>query len=92
MIDLRNFNNITYNATSQTAVIGTGNLLGDIVIGLNSLGRALPHGTCAYVGWGGHSSTHPDSPILLSSSGVSNTQAMVDTAFPRVSGVLRSTT
>ncbi|KZT35085.1 hypothetical protein SISSUDRAFT_212157 [Sistotremastrum suecicum HHB10207 ss-3] len=40
-----------------TAVAQTGNLLGDLAQGLWDQGqRALPHGTCPYVGIGGHAS------------------------------------
>ncbi|KAJ2926042.1 hypothetical protein H1R20_g11052, partial [Candolleomyces eurysporus] len=54
VIDTQNFRSITYDPTSQTAIIGVGARLGDIIKALNQNGRALPHGTCAYVGWGGH--------------------------------------
>ncbi|KAF8633808.1 hypothetical protein AX15_001249 [Amanita polypyramis BW_CC] len=40
---------------SGIATIQTGNRLGDVAVGLNNHGRALPHGTCPYVGIGGHS-------------------------------------
>lgn len=55
MIDLRNFQNITVDSKSGTAVIEAGARLGDIVSALVAHGRALPHGTCPYVGIGGHS-------------------------------------
>ncbi|KAI5479979.1 glucooligosaccharide oxidase [Pseudohyphozyma bogoriensis] len=55
-IDLAAFSNITYNNADGTAVIGAGNRLGDIALALNDQGRALPHGTCPYVGIGGHAS------------------------------------
>lgn len=56
VIDMRNFKALSYDATSNAATIGTGNRLGNIITFLNGKGRALPHGTCAYVGWGGHAS------------------------------------
>jgi len=37
-------------------VIETGNRLGDIALALNDYGFAMPHGTCPYVGLGGHAS------------------------------------
>jgi len=36
------------------ARIGSGALLGDVVQILNQNGRAVPHGTCPYVGIAGH--------------------------------------
>ncbi|KAF6741334.1 glucooligosaccharide oxidase [Ephemerocybe angulata] len=54
VIDMQNFKTITYDSSTQTAVIGVGNRLGNIITTLGNRGRALPHGTCAYVGWGGH--------------------------------------
>jgi FAD/FMN-containing dehydrogenase len=47
--------NISVNATTGIATIQTGNRLGDVALALNNAGRALPHGTCPYVGIGGHS-------------------------------------
>jgi len=55
VVDMQNFNTITIDSTTNIATIGTGNRLGDIATALNNAGRALPHGTCAYVGIGGHS-------------------------------------
>ncbi|KAF8181872.1 glucooligosaccharide oxidase [Mycena galopus ATCC 62051] len=40
---------------NDTALIETGNRLGDVALYLNASGRAMPHGTCSYVGIGGHS-------------------------------------
>jgi FAD/FMN-containing dehydrogenase len=57
VVDLSNFKKITVDSTQNTAVIETGNRLGDIALALNNAGRALPHGTCPYVGIGGHSGT-----------------------------------
>ncbi|KAF5342404.1 hypothetical protein D9611_001388 [Ephemerocybe angulata] len=54
VIDMQNFNALSYDPGTQTAIIGVGNKLGNIITALNANGRALPHGTCAYVGWGGH--------------------------------------
>ncbi|KAJ7708832.1 hypothetical protein B0H17DRAFT_1155919 [Mycena rosella] len=55
VIDLSKMKAITIRASNNTAVIQTGNRLGDIALALNAAGRALPHGTCSYVGIGGHS-------------------------------------
>jgi FAD/FMN-containing dehydrogenase len=46
---------ISVRAANNTALIETGNRLGDIALALNAAGRAIPHGTCSYVGIGGHS-------------------------------------
>ncbi|KAJ7718604.1 glucooligosaccharide oxidase [Mycena maculata] len=56
VIDMGRFTNITVNPTAKTAVIETGNRLGDIALALNDYGLAMPHGTCPYVGVGGHAS------------------------------------
>jgi FAD/FMN-containing dehydrogenase len=44
---------ITVRASNNTAIIETGNRLGDIALALNAAGRAIPHGTYSYVGIGG---------------------------------------
>lgn len=54
MLDMQNFNKVTVNSSKGTAIIESGNRLGDIALALSNAGRALPHGTCAYVGIGGH--------------------------------------
>jgi len=54
VVDLRNVGNITIDTTKGTATFGTGNRLGDIAAALGKAGRGLPHGSCAYVGIGGH--------------------------------------
>jgi FAD/FMN-containing dehydrogenase len=55
VIDMSNFVQISVDLETFIAMIGTGNRLGDVAFGLNDAGRALPHGTCLYVGIGGHS-------------------------------------
>ena len=55
MVDLQNMKQITINSVANTAMIETGNRLGDIALTLNDAGRALPHGICPSVGIGGHS-------------------------------------
>ncbi|KAF8069865.1 glucooligosaccharide oxidase [Lyophyllum atratum] len=54
VVDLRNFGKVSINSAKGTAVIETGLRLGEIATSLANAGRALPHGTCAYVGIGGH--------------------------------------
>ena len=46
---------LSVDPTTFNAKIGPGNRLGDVALGLNNAGRALPHGVCPYVGIGGHS-------------------------------------
>ncbi|KAJ6474670.1 glucooligosaccharide oxidase [Mycena vitilis] len=55
VVDLSKMKAITVVKSNNTAVIETGNRLGDIALALNAAGRAIPHGTCPYVGIGGHS-------------------------------------
>ncbi|KAG5715384.1 hypothetical protein E4T56_gene8249 [Termitomyces sp. T112] len=54
--DLMNLSNITVDSATGTAIIESGNRLGDIITELANEGRALPHGVCPYVGIGGHAS------------------------------------
>lgn len=57
VIDLQRIKQVSVDASTGEAVIGTGSRLGDIALSLNNQGgRALPHGTCPYVGLGGHAS------------------------------------
>ncbi|KAF5311543.1 hypothetical protein D9758_018766 [Tetrapyrgos nigripes] len=55
VIDMSNMKAINIDSSANTVEIQTGNRLGDVATALNSAGRALPHGTCPYVGIGGHS-------------------------------------
>ncbi|KAJ7230656.1 hypothetical protein GGX14DRAFT_343518 [Mycena pura] len=55
VVDLSKMKAITVRASNNTALIETGNRLGDVALALNAKGRAIPHGTCSYVGIGGHS-------------------------------------
>ena len=55
VVDMSNFTQIFVDPTTFVATIGPGNRLGDVALRLNSAGRALPHGTCPYVGIGGQS-------------------------------------
>ena len=52
---MSNFLQLTVDPTTFHAKLGPGNRLGDVALGLNNAGRALPHGICPYVGIGGHS-------------------------------------
>lgn len=52
---MSNFLQLSVDPTTFIATIGPGNRLGDVALGLNNAGRALPHGSCPYVGFGGHS-------------------------------------
>jgi len=54
IIDLAKMKAISINGESAT--IQAGNRLGEVATALNAKGRALPHGTCQYVGLGGHAS------------------------------------
>ncbi|KAK0491398.1 glucooligosaccharide oxidase [Armillaria novae-zelandiae] len=53
VIDLSNMTKVEVDA-SGTATVETGNRLGDVAYALNNQGRAIPHGSCPYVGIGGH--------------------------------------
>ncbi|KAF7366296.1 Glucooligosaccharide oxidase [Mycena sanguinolenta] len=55
VIDMSMMKAITVRSSNNTALIETGNRLGDIALALNNAGRAIPHGTSPYVGIGGHS-------------------------------------
>ena len=52
VIDLSNFKGITVNPQDGTAVIQAGAKLGDVAVALANAGKAMPHGTCPYVGVG----------------------------------------
>ncbi|KIM45670.1 Glucooligosaccharide oxidase [Hebeloma cylindrosporum] len=55
VVDMSNFKTVSVDSSTNVATIGPGNRLGDVALALNNKGRALPHGTCPYVGIGGHS-------------------------------------
>ncbi|KAF9042491.1 glucooligosaccharide oxidase [Panaeolus papilionaceus] len=55
VVDLSLLNTMQVDPSTNLATIGTGNTLGDLALALNANGRAMPHGTCPYVGVGGHS-------------------------------------
>ncbi|KAF0430796.1 FAD-binding domain-containing protein [Gigaspora margarita] len=54
VISLKYFNNITIDAISQTAVIGTGIQLKPLYYKVHKYGFAFPAGLCPLVGVGGH--------------------------------------
>ncbi|KDQ15115.1 hypothetical protein BOTBODRAFT_302343 [Botryobasidium botryosum FD-172 SS1] len=57
VIDLSNLKSISLDADSGNVASQTGNRLGDLATSIWDQGqRALPHGTCPYVGTGGHTS------------------------------------
>jgi len=53
VISLNHFNAITIDA-QKNAWIGAGTHLGDVALALSNQNRAMPHGTCPWVGFGGH--------------------------------------
>ncbi|KAK7054995.1 hypothetical protein VNI00_003458 [Paramarasmius palmivorus] len=54
VIDMSRLNGISVDSETNIATIEAGNRLGNVASALNNIGRALPHGTCTYVGVGGH--------------------------------------
>jgi len=55
ILDTTPLKEVVYDSKTGHATIGTGNRLGDIAVALDAVGRGMPHGTCAMVGIGGHS-------------------------------------
>jgi FAD/FMN-containing dehydrogenase len=57
VIDLnKHFTKVQVDTASGRATIESGNRLGDIALTLNDHGQGFGHGTCPYVGIGGHAS------------------------------------
>ncbi|KAI3395184.1 hypothetical protein diail_1678 [Diaporthe ilicicola] len=54
VIDLQKFQNVSLDSETNIATFGAGLRLGNLELALAPTGRALPHGTCANVGVGGH--------------------------------------
>lgn len=54
MIDLQKFQSVSLDKSTNVATFGAGLRLGNLELALQPTGRALPHGTCANVGAGGH--------------------------------------
>ncbi|KAL1858307.1 hypothetical protein Daus18300_009925 [Diaporthe australafricana] len=54
MIDLQKFQSVSLDSKTNIATFGAGLRLGNLELALRPTGRALPHGTCANVGAGGH--------------------------------------
>ncbi|TGO33430.1 hypothetical protein BHYA_0247g00200 [Botrytis hyacinthi] len=58
VVDMSGFDEILVDQETYIAKIGAGQRLGNVALGIHAQGgRALPHGTCAGVGIGGHA-TH----------------------------------
>ncbi|KAA8564783.1 hypothetical protein MFRU_008g03760 [Monilinia fructicola] len=58
VVDMSGFDDIVVDQETFVAKIGAGQRLGNVALGIHAQGgRALPHGTCAGVGIGGHA-TH----------------------------------
>ncbi|TGO67091.1 hypothetical protein BOTNAR_0048g00210 [Botryotinia narcissicola] len=58
VVDMSGFDEILVDQKTYIAKIGAGQRLGNVALGIHAQGgRALPHGTCAGVGIGGHA-TH----------------------------------
>jgi len=55
ILDTTLFKSVEYDSKTGYATVGLGNRLGDLALALNQFGRGTPHGTCAFVGIGGHS-------------------------------------
>ncbi|KAL0063991.1 hypothetical protein AAF712_009059 [Marasmius tenuissimus] len=55
VVDLSGLKRINFDTVTNTAVIEPGNRLGEVASTLNKAGRAIPHGRCSFVGFGGHS-------------------------------------
>lgn len=54
MIDLQKFQSVSLDSKTNIATFVAGLRLGNLELALRPTGRALPHGTCANVGAGGH--------------------------------------
>ncbi|KAJ0106777.1 hypothetical protein J7T55_001301 [Diaporthe amygdali] len=54
VIDLQKFQDVSLDSNTNIATFGAGLRLGNLELALRPTGRALPHGTCANVGVGGH--------------------------------------
>lgn len=66
VVDLKNMTDVVFDPADDTVRVETGNKLGDIALVLNGVGRAIPHGTCPYVGIGGHAGAkHKTSEYVL---------------------------
>ena len=88
VVDMSNFNTVSVDPSTHIAIIGPGNRLGDVALALNNNGRAMPHGTCPYVGIGGHSGNimHHALSYHLFSSGHFCVQDMAAMDLPQGNG------
>ena len=66
-MDLKNITTLKYNEEIGVVTVGTGNRNGNVGQGLTSHGRDVAHGSCPYVGLGGHASRIPASNELSTS-------------------------
>ncbi|TEB22671.1 hypothetical protein FA13DRAFT_1641003, partial [Coprinellus micaceus] len=77
--------NLAYFAMDQPAAIATvasGLRIGQVANHLNEWGRALPHATDAYVGWGGQTGTITSKLTGRSVSGMFNRTSVNSTPVP----------
>lgn len=54
VVDMKNFQQFSYDPETQRAKLGAGHRLGDVDDKLHKAGRAMSHGTCPQVGLSGH--------------------------------------
>lgn len=54
VLDVSPLTSFSYDPDTELVTIGSGFRLGALALRLSELGRALPHGTCPFVGVGGH--------------------------------------
>ncbi|KAF9038014.1 glucooligosaccharide oxidase [Panaeolus papilionaceus] len=54
VVDLASFKKFSVDPRTKIATLGPGIRLGDLILQLNAVGRAMPHGLCPYVALGGH--------------------------------------
>ncbi|KAL0056933.1 hypothetical protein AAF712_016450, partial [Marasmius tenuissimus] len=51
VVDMSNIKGLSVDSAPNVATSETRNRLGNVAVGLNDKGRALPHGMCPYVDW-----------------------------------------
>lgn len=54
VLDMAPLHSMTFDAATGLATVGSGFRLGNLALGLDARGRATAHGTCPFVGNGGH--------------------------------------
>ena len=65
VVDLTRMKSMSFDGTTNSAIIETGCRIGDVLLFLGGYGRAIPHGRCTYVGLGGHSGELPGMLVHL---------------------------